>query len=112
VLRALKEDDGARFDLVVLDPPAFIKRRKDEREGTRAYERLNRSAWSCSRPAACWSPPRAPSTWAATPSCTPCRARPAAPEHELQLLLAGAQGPDHPVQPAIAETAYLKTWRP
>jgi 23S rRNA (cytosine1962-C5)-methyltransferase len=31
-------------------------------------------------------------------------------EHELQLLLAGAQGPDHPVQPAIAETAYLKTF--
>ena len=29
---------------------------------------------------------------------------------ELQLLLAGAQGPDHPVQPAIAETAYLKTF--
>jgi 23S rRNA (cytosine1962-C5)-methyltransferase len=28
----------------------------------------------------------------------------------LQLLLAGAQGPDHPVHPAIAETSYLKTF--
>ena len=41
VLRTLREEN-ARFDLIVLDPPAFIKRRKDEREGTRAYERLNR----------------------------------------------------------------------
>jgi 23S rRNA (cytosine1962-C5)-methyltransferase len=27
----------------------------------------------------------------------------------LQLLEAGQQGPDHPVHPAIPETAYLKT---
>ena len=40
-LRQLKEE-GERFDLVMLDPPAFIKRRKDEREGLQAYQRLNR----------------------------------------------------------------------
>jgi 23S rRNA G2069 N7-methylase RlmK/C1962 C5-methylase RlmI len=41
VLRGLK-DQGRRFDTVLLDPPAFIKRRKDEKEGTQAYSRLNR----------------------------------------------------------------------
>ncbi len=41
VLRVLREQQE-RFDLVILDPPAFIKRRKDEKEGVRAYERLNR----------------------------------------------------------------------
>jgi 23S rRNA (cytosine1962-C5)-methyltransferase len=28
---------------------------------------------------------------------------------DLQLLLAGGQGPDHPIHPAIPETGYLKT---
>src|SRR5690606_23310085 len=33
-----------RFDVVVLDPPAFIKRRKDARRGEQAYQRINRLA--------------------------------------------------------------------
>ena len=39
-LRAQRE----RYDVIVLDPPAFIKRRKDIKEGTRAYQRLNQMA--------------------------------------------------------------------
>jgi 23S rRNA (cytosine1962-C5)-methyltransferase len=108
LLRALKQE-RARFDLVVLDPPAFIKRRKDEREGIRAYERLNRLGLEL----------LAPGGLLVTSSCSFHMGRDAflhavqgaarRTGHELQLLLAGTQGPDHPVQPAIAETAYLKT---
>jgi 23S rRNA (cytosine1962-C5)-methyltransferase len=108
VLRALR-DDGARFDRVILDPPAFIKRRKDEREGTRAYERLNRLGLGLLEPGGLL----------VTSSCSFHLSRDAflravqsaarRTEQELQLLLAGAQGPDHPVHPAIPETAYLKT---
>lgn len=43
VLRGLR-DQRERFALVILDPPAFAKRRKDLREGTLAYRRLNRLA--------------------------------------------------------------------
>jgi 23S rRNA (cytosine1962-C5)-methyltransferase len=109
VLRALR-DENARFDLIVLDPPAFIKRRKDEREGTRAYERLNRLGLELLEPGGLL----------VTSSCSFHMGRDAflhavqgasrRTDTELQLLLAGAQGPDHPVQPAIAETAYLKTF--
>ena len=35
-----------RFDVVVFDPPAFIKRRKDLKEGTLAY-RHNEARWPC-----------------------------------------------------------------
>jgi 23S rRNA (cytosine1962-C5)-methyltransferase len=108
VLRALK-DDGARFDRVILDPPAFIKRRKDEREGARAYERLNRLGLGL----------LAPGGLLITSSCSfhfgrdaflhAIQAAARRNEQDLQLLLSGAQGPDHPVQPAIAETSYLKT---
>jgi 23S rRNA (cytosine1962-C5)-methyltransferase len=109
VLRALR-DDGARFDRVILDPPAFIKRRKDEREGTSAYERLNRLGLGLLEPGGLLI----------TSSCSFHMGRDAflrtiqsagrRTEQELQLLLAGGQGPDHPVHPAIAETAYLKTY--
>ena len=109
VLRALR-DDGARFDRIILDPPAFIKRRKDEREGTRAYQRLNRLGLTLLEPGGLLI----------TSSCSFHLSRDAflhavqsaarRNEQDLQLLIAGAQGPDHPVHPAIAETAYLKTF--
>jgi 23S rRNA (cytosine1962-C5)-methyltransferase len=109
VLRALRAEQ-ARFDLVVLDPPAFIKRRKDQREGTRAYERLNRLGLELLQPGG----------YLVTSSCSFHMSREAflltvqaaarRTGQELQLLLTGAQGLDHPVHPAIAETAYLKTF--
>jgi 23S rRNA (cytosine1962-C5)-methyltransferase len=107
-LRALREA-GERFDLVLLDPPAFIKRRKDLREGTRAYRRLNRLGLELLEPAGLL----------VTSSCSFHLGRDAlqhAVQHaarragrDLQLLLAGGQGPDHPIHPAIAETGYLTT---
>ena len=30
-------DDGERYDIIVVDPPAFIKRRKDHHQGVRGY---------------------------------------------------------------------------
>ncbi|HYM47213.1 MAG TPA: class I SAM-dependent rRNA methyltransferase, partial [Burkholderiaceae bacterium] len=42
-LRRLRTE-RERFDVVVLDPPAFIKRKKDIKEGTEAYRRLNQMA--------------------------------------------------------------------
>lgn len=107
-LRALRAE-GERFDLVILDPPAFIKRRKDAPDGTRAYQRLNRLGLEL----------LAPGGLLVTCSCS-FHLEPAAFLHtvqyaarrtgrELQLLFSGGQGPDHPIHPAIPETAYLKT---
>jgi len=109
VLRLLKEQ-GERFDLVMLDPPAFIKRRKDEREGMQAYQRLNRLGLEVLEPGGLL----------VTSSCSfhlgrdeflrtiQQGARRA--NVSLQLLETGGQGPDHPIHPAIPETAYLKTF--
>lgn len=107
-LRALR-DDEARFDLVILDPPAFIKRRKDEKEGSGAYQRLNQLGLEV----------LAPGGLLVTSSCSFHMGRDAFLQtvqraarrsgRDLQLLLAGGQGPDHPIHPAIPETGYLKT---
>jgi 23S rRNA (cytosine1962-C5)-methyltransferase len=108
-LRGLREQQE-RFDLVLLDPPAFIKRRKDAKEGMRAYQRLNRLGLDLLEPGG----------MLVTSSCSfhmghdaflrtvQQAARRAG--LSLQLLEAGGQGPDHPIHPAIPETGYLKTF--
>lgn len=107
VLRALREA-GARYEVVVVDPPALIKRGKDHKAGLEAYRRLNRLALQV----------LAPGGVILTSSCSFHLARDelrGALERaarqvdvELQILEQGHQGPDHPVHPAIVETDYLK----
>ena len=108
-LKGLK-DAGEKFDLVVLDPPAFVKRRKDLAKGREAYRRLNQLAMqllprdglliSCS----CSYHMPAEELLAAVQSAARHLGR------EVQLLEQGMQAPDHPVHPAIPETAYLKAF--
>lgn len=101
---------GARFDAVVLDPPAFIKRKKDIPQGQAAYRKLNQVALgllgdegllvSCS-----CSYHLAPEELLA--------AIQGAARHEgrfVQILEAGGQSPDHPIHPAVPETRYLKAF--
>ena len=94
---------------MVLDPPAFIKRRRDQKSGETAYHRLNRAAMEV----------LADDAILVSASCSMHLAEQAlvdilrtAAHHagrELQILEFGGQGPDHPVHPAIPETRYLKT---
>ncbi len=105
-LRAARE----RFDVVVLDPPAFIKRKKDIKEGTQAYQRLNQMAMQV----------LAKDGLLVSCSCSYHLARGELVDvllkgsrhidRFLQIVEQGHQGPDHPVHPAIPETAYLKAF--
>jgi 23S rRNA (cytosine1962-C5)-methyltransferase len=108
-LRALAAA-GERFDVVVLDPPAFIKRKKDIPQGQAAYRKLNQLALgvmgeegllvSCS----CSYHLAAEELLSAIQSAARHSAR------FLQVLEVGGQSPDHPVHPAIPETRYLKAF--
>lgn len=100
--------DGRRFDVVVLDPPAFVKRRKDIRQASKAYVRLNRLALAVLEPGGIL----------VSASCSFHFSRDALKDailrasrdarRELRILEEGHQAADHPVHPAIPETAYLK----
>ena len=101
---------GERFDVVVLDPPAFIKRRKDHPRGAAAYRKLNQLAM------------RLLERDALLVSCSCSWHLPvdelamliqSAGRHTsrfVQVLAFGGQSPDHPVHPAIPETRYLKAF--
>ena len=97
-----------RFDVVVLDPPAFVRTRKDLGAGARAYRKLIRLgaqvtarrgflfAASCSH-----NMPLADFEEAV-------RAGLADADRAGRILRIGFAGPDHPVHPALPESAYLK----
>jgi 23S rRNA (cytosine1962-C5)-methyltransferase len=101
---------GARFDVVIVDPPAFAKRKKDLPKALAAYKRLNQLAIqviadegilvSCS----CSYHVSAEELQDAI-----AKAARGADKH-LQILEMGSQAPDHPVHPAIPETRYLKAY--
>ncbi len=109
VLEALASE-GERFDLVILDPPAFIKRRKEFHTGVAAYRKLNQLAMrliegdgvlvSCS------------CSWHLGSEDLLGAIQGAARHVDrfVQLLQVGGQSPDHPIHPAIPETRYLKTF--
>lgn len=111
VFEALRELKAAeeRFDVIIADPPAFIKRKKDLKNGEAAYRRLNEQAMrmlnkdgilvsaSCSM--------HLPEDDLHNILLTSARHV----DRNMQLLERGGQGPDHPVHPAIGETRYIKS---
>ena len=100
----------AQFDIVIIDPPAFAKRKKDLPKALAAFRRLNQLAMQV----------LAPGGILVSCSCSyhvgasdleDAIGKAARGAHrQLQVLEARGQSPDHPVHPAIPETRYLKAY--
>ncbi|PCD77302.1 RSP_2647 family RNA methyltransferase [Pseudothioclava arenosa] len=101
--------EGAQFDVVICDPPAFAPAKPALQAGLRAYERLARLA----------APLVAPGGYLALCSCSHAadlvQFRAASSRgigkggRRSQLLHTGYAGPDHPMLPQLAESGYLKS---
>lgn len=106
-LKSLREA-REQFDVVILDPPAFVKRKKDFKEGALAYRRINELGMRV----------LARDGVLITCSCSHHMPRGALLDgvqqgarhldRQVQMLVSLQQAPDHPVHPAIPETDYLK----
>jgi 23S rRNA (cytosine1962-C5)-methyltransferase len=107
VLEALGTE-GARFELVICDPPAFAPAKPALEAGLRAYERIARLA----------APLVAPGGYLVLCSCSHAADLQAfrnASSRGIgrggrrgQIIHTGFAGPDHPVLPQLAESSYLK----
>jgi 23S rRNA (cytosine1962-C5)-methyltransferase len=96
------------FDVVVVDPPALVRRRKDLKGGSSLYRHLNRAALQRLAPGGLF----------VTCSCSAqlevetfqgvVRAAARAARRELVLVGRGSMPPDHPVHPLLTDTEYLK----
>lgn len=103
-------EERRHYDVVVLDPPAFIKRKKDMNPGLEAYRRLNQGAMQV----------LAYGGVLVSASCSfhlqrevlhdLLRATARHLDRHLVLFGRGGQAADHPVHPAIPETDYLKAY--
>lgn len=100
--------EGRSFDMVVLDPPAFVKNRKVLKEALKGYFTINRRAMELLRPGG----------YLVTCSCSYHLEREMFREllanaaqkarREMRLIEVRSQAPDHPVLLAVPETEYLK----
>ena len=102
-------DKGERYDLVIADPPAFVKSRKDLGAGLRGYRKLARLAAGAV----------AQSGFLFIASCSH-NVTPEAFEEAVRrgledaerggrILRSAGAAADHPVHPHLPETAYLKS---
>jgi 23S rRNA (cytosine1962-C5)-methyltransferase len=103
-------DQQQHFDVIVLDPPALIKRKKDFKAGFEAYRRLNQLALQV----------LAKNGVLISASCSHhlsnenlhelLRSSARHIDRHLVFFAQGGQGGDHPIHPALPETQYLKTY--
>ncbi len=103
-------DQNQHFDIIVLDPPALIKRKKDFKNGYQAYQQLNRLALQLVNK----------NGILISASCSHhlqrenlheiLRSSARHIDRHLTVFAQEGQGADHPIHPAMAETNYLKTF--
>lgn len=108
-LKAAREE-RRRYDVIILDPPAFIKRKKDLAAGVEAYRRLNQAALQVLNYGGIL----------VSASCSYhlqreqlhelLRAGARHVDRHLLFFARGGQSADHPIHPAIPETDYLKAF--
>ena len=100
--------EGAQFDVVICDPPAFAPSKPALEKGLRAYERVARLAAGLV----------APGGYLGLCSCshaadlgrfrTACTRGIGRAGRAGALIHTGFAGPDHPLHPSLAESGYLK----
>lgn len=99
---------GERYDVVICDPPAFARSKKDVGAAARAYRKLARMTAQITAPggvlllASC-SHHMDPVSFAQQNARGLTDA-----ERTGRLLRSSGAGPDHPVHPLLPESAYLK----
>ncbi len=107
-LDVLSDLAADNFDIVICDPPAFVKKKTDLEPGTRAYVKLNRDAIKLVGPgglfvAASCSGLVKQGDWDRILQEASGKAG-----RMFQSLQKGGHAPDHPVRPEFPEGEYLK----
>jgi 23S rRNA (cytosine1962-C5)-methyltransferase len=103
-LSAAKE----RFDLVIADPPPFVKARKDLEAGARAYRKLARLAAAATGERGILFLASCSHNIPAERFAQECALGIARAGRKARLIRQAGAAPDHPIHPLLLESAYLK----
>ncbi|MBZ2170158.1 MULTISPECIES: class I SAM-dependent rRNA methyltransferase [Marinobacter] len=101
-------DEKEKFDIVVLDPPALIPRRRDQKAGEQAYARLNQLGLRLLEREGILVSASCSMHLSQSQLVDIIRSSGRKIDRFVQLLEQGHQAPDHPVVPGIPETDYIK----
>ena len=105
-MRELNEA-GEVFDVVVLDPPAFIKRKKDRDAGSKHYHQNHKLAMRLLAPGGYLYSASCSQAFTEADGLKSARQNVPRDYSTLQVLGAVRQDADHPVHAAMPETHYL-----
>ncbi len=99
-----------KFDMVIMDPPAIIKSRKESDDGRKAYHFLNRAAMRLVKPGGFFVTSSCSQFFIFEDFATTLRRASVQNGQTLNLLKVITQSPDHPVSLYFPESFYLKTF--
>ncbi len=97
------------FDIVVADPPPFVKSKKDLEPGAKAYRKLARLAAAVTKPGGTLLLASCSHNIPTERFAAECAAGIMRGGRKASLIRSAGAGPDHPVHPMLPESAYLKS---
>lgn len=100
--------ENKSYDVIILDPPAFVKKFKDKKEGWIAYQRLNEFALKLLTPGGILFSCSCSMHMSMEDMIEMLKRSAYRSGYSIQILERGHQGPDHPLHISIPETDYLK----
>lgn len=98
------------YDIVICDPPAFIKKKKDLPTGSAAYLKLNREAMKRTSVGGLFVSCSCSGLFAEEDFRQMLAKAVTSFEGEIRWLLRGSHSPDHPQRPEFPQGTYLKSW--
>ena len=99
---------GERFDIVLADPPPFVKSKKDLEPGAKAYRKLARLAAAVTAPGGLLMLASCSHNIPAERFAAECAQGLLRSGRRAALIRQAGAGSDHPVHPLLPESAYLK----
>ena len=99
---------GETFDIVLTDPPPFVKSKKDLEPGAKAYRKLARLAADVTAPGGLMTIASCSHNIPPERFAQECAQGLLRAGRRAALIRQSGAGPDHPVHPLLPESAYLK----
>lgn len=102
------KQQGEKFDIIIVDPPAFIKKKKDQKPGLKAYRKVNEAAMRLLSKDGILLSASCSMHLAVDELQSSILAGSRHLDKTVQIIEQCHQGQDHPIHPAIPETRYIK----
>jgi len=101
---------NSHYGVIIIDPPAFIKRKKDFEQGIIAYQRINKAAMRLLTENGILVSASCSYHLSREQHLKVLRTAAKQVNKDIQVIEQGCAGPDHPIHPAIPETNYISAY--